>query len=88
VRDRALPHERLRLRPRRSFYASELATPLNFTGGDVVKIPFDSPDTHSSLAGRMLTTPAGVTVGPDGAVYVSNFGTSSTGGQVVRLIHR
>ena len=32
-----------------------------------------------------LITPTGLTVGPDGAVYVSNFGVSGSMGQVVRI---
>jgi hypothetical protein len=32
-----------------------------------------------------LTFPGGVTIGPDGAAYLSNFGTSATNGEVLRL---
>jgi DNA-binding beta-propeller fold protein YncE len=32
-----------------------------------------------------LTVPSGVAVGPDGAVYLTNFGTSTTLGEVLRL---
>lgn len=32
-----------------------------------------------------LTFPAGVVIGPDGAAYLTNFGTSATGGEVLRL---
>ena len=32
-----------------------------------------------------LTFPGGVAIGPDSAAYITNFGTSSTGGEVLRL---
>jgi sugar lactone lactonase YvrE len=32
-----------------------------------------------------LTFPGGVAIGPDGAAYVTNFGTSSSAGEVLRL---
>jgi len=71
--------------PDGSFYASELITSSSFSGGDVVKIPFDTPSVHTSLTGNTLTFPAGVAVGPDGNVYVSNGGAFVPQGQVVRL---
>lgn len=71
-----------------SFYASELITSSAFSGGDVVKISFDSPGVSTSLAGNGLAFPAGVAVGPDGAVYVSNGGAFMPQGQVVRLANR
>jgi DNA-binding beta-propeller fold protein YncE len=32
-----------------------------------------------------LTFPGGVAIGPDGAAYVTNFGTSTSLGEVLRL---
>jgi glucose/arabinose dehydrogenase len=71
--------------PDGSFYASELITSSAFSGGDVVKIQFDTPSVHTSLTGNTLAFPAGVAVGPDGNVYVSNGGAFVPQGQVVRL---
>jgi hypothetical protein len=71
--------------PDGSFYASELITSGDFSGGDVVKIPFATPDVHISLTGETLTFPAGVAVGPDANVYVSNGTAFVPQGQVVRL---
>jgi hypothetical protein len=71
--------------PDGSFYASELITSGDFSGGDVVKIPFATPDVHISLTGQALTFPAGVAVGPDAKVYVSNGAAFVPQGQVVRL---
>ena len=71
--------------PDGSFYASELITSSDFSGGDVVKIPFATPNVHLSLTDNTLTFPAGVAVGPDLRVYVSNGTAFLPRGQVVRL---
>ena len=71
--------------PDGSFYASQLITSADFSGGDVVKIPFATPAVHVSLTGQTLAFPAGVAVGPDASVYVSNGGAFVPEGQVVRL---
>jgi hypothetical protein len=71
--------------PDGTFYASELITTQQFSGGDVVKIPFDSPDQHISLTGGTLLFPGGVAVGGDGTVFVSNGSAEVSAGQVVRL---
>jgi sugar lactone lactonase YvrE len=71
--------------PDGSFYASQLITASDFSGGDVVKIPFATPAVHISLTGNTLAFPAGVAVGPDRRVYVSNGGAFLPEGQVVRL---
>ncbi len=74
--------------PDGSFYASQLITTQHFSNGDVVKIPFATPDVHTSLTGGTLLFPAGVAVGPDGSVFVSNGAAIVPVGQVVRLTNR
>ena len=71
--------------PDGSFYASEYFTAPPFTHGDVVKIPFADPSTHTSLTGGTLKFPGGVAVGADGSVFVSNNSAVIPNGQVVRL---
>ena len=73
--------------PDGSFYASEFFTSPAFANGDVVKIPLDNPSKHISLTGGKMLFPAGIAVGPDGTVFVSNGSAElpPRRGQVVRL---
>ncbi len=79
----------------RNFYASQLFTnPAHDFGavfgdphGDVMKIPFNHPSTHTLLTGGALSLAGGVAVDDDGAVFVSS-GTAFVApgtGTVVRI---
>jgi hypothetical protein len=78
--------------PDGNFYASQLFTnPGSFLNGeppdgDVVKIPFNSPSTHTFLTGGVLSFTGGVAVGPNGVVYVAD-GTAYVpgGGRILRI---
>jgi len=76
-----------------NFYASQLFTNPDVINdfenpeGDVVKISFASPGTHTFLTGGALSWTGGVAVGPNGAVYVAD-GTAFVPpgeGRIVRL---
>jgi hypothetical protein len=79
--------------PTGSFYASQLFTnPSHDFGavfanpqGDVVKIPWGSPSTHTFLTGGALSTTGGVAVGPNGSVFVSDGTAFVPSGRVLRL---
>jgi len=76
-----------------TFYASQLFTnPAHDFGavfgdprGDVVKIPFSSPATHSRLAGGSLGVTGGVAVAPNGVVFVADGAAFAPSGRIVRL---
>ena len=69
--------------PDGSFYVSELITHPDFTGGDVVKIPFNNPTIHISLTNQTMVHGGGVAVDNDGTVYVVN--NTIGKGEVIRL---
>jgi len=73
--------------PDGNFYASQLFTNSFFfnPAGDVVKIPFADPGTHTLLTGGALGFAGGVAVAANGDVFVAD-GTFGEGeGRVVRI---
>ncbi len=74
-----------------AFYASQMVTraapAFQDQHGDVVKIPWGHPDRHISLTGGTLSWTAGVAVGRNGSVYVSDGTAFVPEGRVVRLTH-
>lgn len=74
--------------PDGTFYASELITSSDFTGGDVVKIPFNDPSSHISLTNQTLPLAAGVAVASDGTVYAVGLTAYNPSGFVARLALR
>ncbi len=72
--------------PDGTFYVSELITSSDFSGGDVVKIPFNDPATHISLTNETLPFGAGVVAASDGTVYAVGL-TVTSDGFVARLAH-
>ncbi len=69
-----------------SLYVLEMFT-NGLTSGDptgaITRV--DHHGGREVVAREGLITPTGMTIGPDHALYVSNFGTSATMGQVVRI---
>lgn len=69
-----------------SVYVLQFATAPVFFGGPgaLIHVATDGVRTMITTA---LTQPTGVVVGPDGSVYVSNLGTSSGGGEVLKFMN-
>lgn len=59
--------------------------PASLTGA-LIRVAPDG--TKTTLASDGLVAPAGLAIGPDGSIYVSNFGVMADQGQVVRLNQR
>jgi hypothetical protein len=71
--------------PDGSLYVLQHAAGLFFSGpGSIVRIASDGSRTTVDTQGR-LSHPTGLVVGPDGALYVSNFGTAPSVGEVLRI---
>jgi hypothetical protein len=75
-----------------ALYVSELFTSVTFgphgpqpSGGDVIKLPFASPATHTSLTGGSLPLAGGVAVSSDGTVYAVGLTAFAPTGFVARL---
>ena len=78
--------------PNGALYVSELFTSISFgangpepSGGDVIKLPFASPSTHTSLTGGSLPLAGGVAVSSDGTVYAVGLTAFAPTGFVARL---
>jgi len=71
-----------------NFYASQLFTnTFEDPRGDVVRIPFSSPATHTSLTGAALSFAVGVAVGPNNDVFVSDGTAFVPEGRILRIPH-
>ena len=69
-----------------SLYVLEMFTNGILSGDPTGRIVRVNPDGSRVVVMREgLITPTGLTIGPDHALYVSNFGTSGTQGQVIRI---
>ena len=73
--------------PDGNFYASQLFTNSFFFNpqGDVVKIPFADPSTHTFLTGGALGYAGGVAVAANGDVFVADGTFGVAEGRIVRI---
>jgi len=77
--------------PDGNFYATELFTnpdwPDDFNNpqGDVVKIPFSDPDTHTSLTYGALSFAGGIAASPNGDIFVADGTAYVENGRILRL---
>jgi hypothetical protein len=73
--------------PDGNFYASHLFTNPDFADpqGDVVRIPFSSPSTHTFLTDGALAAGGGVAVAPNGDVFVADGTADGENGRVLRI---
>jgi hypothetical protein len=62
-----------------------LASPTGPVPGALIRIDLTT-GIRTTIISDGLNFPGGVVAGPDGALYVSNFGVSAGGGQVLRII--
>jgi hypothetical protein len=71
-----------------NFWATELLQPNKHGApGDIVRLPFNNPTHVTHVGGGHLPLPIGITVGPDGALYVNTNSASPVpgSGTVVRV---
>lgn len=73
--------------PDGNFYASQLFTNdfENDPQGDVVKIPFNHPSTHTFLTGGALGYAGGVAASPNGDIFVADGTFGAEEGRIVRI---
>ena len=71
--------------PDGGLYVVEYASAPVFFGGPG-RLTHVAPGGTRTVLNAALTFPTGVAVGPDGAVYVSNFGSQEAVGEVLRIV--
>jgi sugar lactone lactonase YvrE len=62
-----------------------LASPTGPLPGALIRIE-PATGMRTTIASEGLNFPGGVVTGPDGAIYVTNFGTTAGAGQVLRIV--